>query len=63
MLTILENEEQELKEIDLAIERIENGSYGTCEECSCVIDLERLAALPFTRLCVDCKRLQEENNS
>jgi DnaK suppressor protein len=59
-LSLLETEEQRLEEISAALTRIENGSYGRCEECQRPIGRERLEALPYTRLCVDCARRQEE---
>lgn len=42
-------------EILAAIERIDGGSYGTCEGCGRPIDPERLEALPTARLCLSCK--------
>ena len=45
--------------IDEAIGRIEDGSYGKCEECGGDIGIERLKARPVTTLCIDCKSLQE----
>jgi DnaK suppressor protein len=56
---ILEIESAELDQIDYALERIEAGSYGVCEECEKPINAERLRALPFASLCVACKRSQE----
>src|SRR5262245_56393570 len=44
---------------DEAIGRIEDGSYGKCEECGGDIGIERLKARPVTTLCIDCKSLQE----
>ncbi len=40
-----------------ALERIEAGTFGTCERCGNPIQEERLEALPTTTLCMDCKRL------
>ena len=42
-----------------AIDRIDDGTYGKCEECGEIIGLERLKARPVTTLCIDCKSLQE----
>lgn len=44
-----------LREFDEALERIADGTYGTCEQCRRRIPLKRLRALPATRLCVDCR--------
>lgn len=43
-----------------ALERIENGTYGICEECGQKISEKRLMARPVTTLCIDCKTAQEE---
>jgi RNA polymerase-binding transcription factor DksA len=52
-LSILENVQSELADIEHALERINDGSYGTCEACGRPIDEERLDAMPATRLCLD----------
>ena len=44
-----------IEQIDLAIARIDAGSYGTCETCGKAIPEERLEALPHAALCVTCK--------
>ena len=58
---ILELESHNLAQIDEALERLESGTYGTCEECKEPIGIERLKALPFTPVCINCKRLQESS--
>ena len=47
-------------EIDEALERLKQNTYGICEECELDIAEERLKALPFTRLCVTCQADQEK---
>ncbi|MEE9505095.1 MAG: RNA polymerase-binding protein DksA [Thermodesulfobacteriota bacterium] len=42
-----------------ALERIENGTYGICEDCEEEISKERLKARPVATLCIECKRKQE----
>jgi len=54
-------ESRELAQIERAIELIRDGRYGTCEVCSSKIPIARLNALPYTLLCVECQREQEEN--
>jgi DnaK suppressor protein len=49
-----------LKKIDRALQRIENGSFGTCERCEDEISLKRLEARPVTTLCIRCKEEQEK---
>lgn len=54
-----EREREKLQNIDQALKRIKEGTYGECDDCGDDIELERLLALPFTRLCLDCKSKQE----
>ena len=49
-----------LVEIDEALERIEDGTYGICEECGKRITSNRLKIMPFARLCVPCKSDSEK---
>lgn len=44
----------ELAQINHALERIENDTYALCSECGEVIAIERLTAVPYTALCIDC---------
>jgi RNA polymerase-binding protein DksA len=53
---IAENEEQLLEEIDGALQRIAGGTYGICANCGKPISQERLEALPWARLCIDCAK-------
>ncbi len=55
-LSILERVEAELADIEHAMRRLDEGSYGTCEACGKPIGDERLEALPAARLCMNCKR-------
>lgn len=55
-------ERMELKAIEAALERIDNGSYGICEECGEEIDKKRLEVLPFARHCRDCQSEIEERS-
>jgi DnaK suppressor protein len=50
----------ELQEIDAALARIANGSYGECEECGGAIGLPRLQAQPTARLCIACQERLEQ---
>jgi DnaK suppressor protein len=54
---------RELENIDLAIARIKDGSYGKCGGCKKNIPVARLEAVPCAKLCVACKRLAEESES
>jgi RNA polymerase-binding protein DksA len=54
-----EDAERLLGEIDRALARIADGSYGTCEICGKPIPEERLEAIPYTTLCIEDARIQE----
>lgn len=58
-LTLGDRERQKLSEIEEALERIRDKSYGMCQECGEPIGKHRLKALPFTKVCVDCKSRSE----
>jgi DnaK suppressor protein len=58
--TLEGNAENLLAAIDRALERIENGTYGTCVNCGQAISEERLEAMPWAELCIDCKRRAEQ---
>lgn len=53
-LGLMEAEGGTLMEIEAALERIEDGTYGICEECGVKIPKKRLNALPFASMCVKC---------
>jgi DnaK suppressor protein len=57
--TLGDNAEQVISEIDAALERIADGTYGTCSRCGEEIPLARLEANPWASLCIDCKRRAE----
>ena len=57
--TLEENSTHVLAEIDAALARIDEGTYGVCVRCGEPIGRERLEALPWATLCIDDKRKQE----
>ena len=59
-LRIRDRERKLITKIDEALLRIEDGTYGVCEECGNDIGVERLKARPVTTLCVRCKSEQED---
>lgn len=59
-LSLMENEEEAITEIDGALKRLEKGVFGQCEECGAEILKERLKAIPYARYCVDCARKREK---
>ena len=56
---LAELEARELTQIDKALARITQGSYGLCEFCQTKIPVARLNALPYSTTCVDCQREME----
>ena len=58
-LSIVEDFDAQLGEIDHAIERLEAGSYGRCEACGREIGEERLHARPMARFCIDDQKEAE----
>jgi RNA polymerase-binding protein DksA len=50
---------ERIKQVERALERLDEGSYGWCERCGDAIPVERLAAFPSATLCVRCKQLEE----
>ena len=58
-LRIRDRERKLINKIRQAIERIDDGSFGLCENCEEEIGVERLRARPVTTLCIDCKTEQE----
>jgi len=62
-LSLMASEEDTLESIELALQRIEDESYGRCQECEGVIPKTRLNALPYTPMCVKCAALVEQNKA
>ena len=60
-LRIRDRERKLIKKIQDAMQRMENGTFGVCEECGEEIGIARLKARPVTRLCINCKSKQEED--
>ena len=57
--TLEDNSAHVLAEIDAALKRIDEGTFGVCTRCGQPIDAERLEALPWATLCIEDKRKQE----
>ena len=55
-----ENSSHVLREIEAALVRIDNGSFGTCVSCGKPIGEERLEAMPYATKCIECKRLEAQ---
>lgn len=59
-LAIEEQFESELREVQEALQRLDDGTYGRCQECGCKIADERLEIRPQARYCVEHQREMEE---
>jgi RNA polymerase-binding transcription factor len=55
-LALRDRNEQHLADVDAALGRLEGGAYGRCTSCHRPIGDERLEALPWAALCIDCQR-------
>ena len=63
MIRILQDSDAELCDVNVALEKIEAGTYGLCEHCLSPIPRRRLLALPFARLCIQCRHEQERRDA
>jgi DnaK suppressor protein len=55
-----DTERSTLQQIDQALSRIEDGSYGLCLNCGSLMNEKRLTAIPWSRHCVECQELAEK---
>lgn len=58
-LSLMETEEGTLDAIENSLERIEDGVYGTCEECGGIITKSRLNVIPYAAWCIKCAEANE----
>ena len=58
-LSIEQNVRDLIQKIDRALKRIDDGTYGICVNCGAQISPDRLEAMPWATLCIDCKRKEE----
>ncbi|BCS87465.1 RNA polymerase-binding protein DksA [Pseudodesulfovibrio sediminis] len=62
-LRLRDRERKLIKKIQKAVDRIEDGEFGICQECGDDISIPRLKARPMTTLCINCKSKQEEDEA
>jgi len=60
LLSIGDAERRMLRQVDEALDKIRQDTYGLCESCGEMINERRLEALPFARLCIKCQEEEEE---
>ena len=61
-MNIVSSEQAILYEIDDALKRLDDGSYGVCQQCNTPITMSRLKAVPYASLCIACQRVKEQKN-
>jgi len=61
-IDLASTEQKVLYQIDEALKRMDEGAYGTCQQCSKPITMSRLNAVPYTSLCISCQRAQEQKD-
>lgn len=59
-LGLASSERNILYDIDLALEKIKDGTFGLCEECKKPISKVRLKAVPYAKLCIKCQEAKEK---
>ena len=61
-MNIVSTEQELLYQIDDALKRLEDGSFGLCQQCNQPISMSRLKAVPYASLCINCQRSKEQKN-
>ncbi len=59
-MNIVSSEQEVLYQIDDALKRMEEGTFGVCQQCGKPINLSRLRAVPYASLCISCQRTKEQ---
>ncbi|MGR3317647.1 MAG: TraR/DksA family transcriptional regulator [Candidatus Anammoxibacter sp.] len=62
-IELIENAEEGIRDIDIALEKMDNKTYGKCEICDKMVTKERLMAIPFVKHCIKCQRDEEIEQS
>ena len=57
-IELIENAEEGLRNIDIALEKMDNKTYGKCEICDKMVTKVRLMAIPFVKHCIKCQRVE-----
>jgi RNA polymerase-binding protein DksA len=59
-MNIVSSEQEILYQIDDALKRLDDGTFGTCQQCGAEITVSRLRAVPYASLCITCQRAKEQ---
>lgn len=62
-MALINNADDIVADIDAALERMDNGTYGQCARCGEMIAPERLEALPYARYCINCQAIVEQESA
>ena len=62
MFNLSGGERRLLRQVEGALERLDQGEYGTCDHCEVPIGAQRLKAIPWARYCVDCQEKEERGS-
>jgi len=61
--TLIAKQVKELKEIEVALDKIANGNYGICEMCEEPIGVDRLRVKPHAKFCISCREINEQEKN
>ena len=61
-MSMVSTEQEVLYQIDDALKRIDDGSFGICQQCAKPIAISRLKAVPYAPMCITCQRVKEHKN-
>ena len=61
-VNIASSEQEILYQIDDALKRIDDGTFGACQSCNKSITMSRLKAVPYASLCIECQRAKEQKS-
>ncbi|MBD3796988.1 MAG: RNA polymerase-binding protein DksA [Campylobacterales bacterium] len=59
---IVQQQEKELDEIEVALKKISKGEYGICEMCEDDISFQRLKVKPHAKYCIECREIVEKSS-
>ena len=61
-MNIVTSEQELLYQIDDALKRLDDGTFGLCQQCSQPITMSRLKAVPYASMCITCQRTKEQQH-
>ena len=61
-MNLVSSEQEMLYQIDDALKRLEDGSFGLCQQCNQPIAMSRLRAVPYASMCITCQRAKEQQH-